>query len=325
LTTHHAASAARIFLSYRREDTAGYAGRIAERLTHVFGDEYVFRDIEDIQPGVNFADEIQRNVAGCDVLIALIGPHWLKAVDANGKNRLDDQGDFVRIEIVAALQRGVRVIPVLVQKAEMPGVDTLPESLKPLAMHQAVELSDSRWDFDMGRLIALLSTGRTGLPAKKRYGVAIVCLLFFAAIFGWFYFRNDLSSASSNANVVIPARGINQGRNVQVAETPIDVTGRWIGAWVGPHGKEVRIRFEFESQGAVLMGRVRYPTGDGGIYDGKIDGDRILFVTRHTPQFEDKEVAISFVGRMSGNRIEFIMQRPQGAQRFTAMRAKDAE
>ena len=100
--------------------------------------------------------------------------------------------------------------------------------------------------------------------------------------------------------------------------------GKWVGTWTGLQGKEFRILFNFEMQGDRLMGSVRYPTGEGGIHDGKIDGDRLLFVTRHTPQFESQEVTISFTGKLNGDQIEFVMQRPNGAQRLIAKRAPDA-
>lgn len=104
-------------------------------------------------------------------------------------------------------------------------------------------------------------------------------------------------------------------------KAPADVSGKWVGTWTGPQGKEFRILFSFEVLGDRLMGSVRYPTGEAGIYDGKIDSDRLLFITRHTPQFESQEATISFVGKIMGNQIEFVMQRPNGAQRVVARRA----
>jgi TIR domain len=105
---------AKLFINYRREDTAPYAGRLYDRLTAHFGEDQVFIDIDQIEPGEDFVEAINRKVGTCDIAIVAIGPNWLGATDASGKRRLDDAEDFVRMEIVAALQRKIRVIPVLV-------------------------------------------------------------------------------------------------------------------------------------------------------------------------------------------------------------------
>ena len=110
-------------------------------------------DLEDIKPGVDFADTISKAVGSCDLLIVLIGKQWLTISDSTGRRRIDNPQDFVRLEIATALSRNVRVIPVLVGKASMPGSEELPEPLASLARRQAHELSDDRWDFDVGQLI----------------------------------------------------------------------------------------------------------------------------------------------------------------------------
>src|SRR5580765_5596226 len=99
----------RIFISYRRDDTGGYAGRLNDRLSEAFGAQEIFRDIEDIAPGVDFVQEIEREVAACDVLLVVIGRQWTASVDAHGRSRLQDPHDFVRLEIAAALRRNIRV------------------------------------------------------------------------------------------------------------------------------------------------------------------------------------------------------------------------
>ena len=110
----------KLFISYRREDTAPYAGRLYDRLAAHFGDDQVFIDIDQIEPGDDFVEAINRKVGACEIAIVLIGPSWLRVTDASGKRRLDDNDDLVRMEIVAALQRNIRVIPVLVGEAHMP-------------------------------------------------------------------------------------------------------------------------------------------------------------------------------------------------------------
>lgn len=104
-----------IFVSYRRQETSHLAGRLYDRLADRFGENQVFIDVDTIEPGVDFTEEIFRAVASCIVLLAVIGPAWLTATDERGRRRLDDPDDIVRLEVEAALGRGVRVIPILVE------------------------------------------------------------------------------------------------------------------------------------------------------------------------------------------------------------------
>jgi hypothetical protein len=108
------------FVSYRRRESSHLAGRLYDRLADRFGESQAFIDVDAIEPGVDFAEEIGRAVAACRVLLAVIGPDWLTITDEEGRRRLDDPGDFVRLEIGAALARDVRVIPILVEGAQMP-------------------------------------------------------------------------------------------------------------------------------------------------------------------------------------------------------------
>jgi hypothetical protein len=110
----------RIFISYRRDDSAGYAGRLYDRLAAHFEPENVFMDIDAIEPGLDFVEVIEQAVGSCDVLIALIGKQWLAIKDGQGRRRLENPEDFVRLEIKTALDRNIRVIPALVGGAAMP-------------------------------------------------------------------------------------------------------------------------------------------------------------------------------------------------------------
>jgi hypothetical protein len=144
-----------IFISYRRDDAPGYAGRLYDRLAAHFGAEHVFMDVQGIEPGVDFVDAIERALGSCEILIVLIGKDWL-AADKAGRRRLDDPNDFVRVETATALGRGIRVVPVLVEGAEMPRGDSLPTELLPLVRRQAVELSHKQWDATSTDLIRTL-------------------------------------------------------------------------------------------------------------------------------------------------------------------------
>jgi TPR repeat protein len=146
----------RIFLSYRREETAYPAGWLYDRLADRYGRGQVFKDVDSIQLGDDFVEVITAAVGSCDVLLALIGDRWLTITDKDERRRLDDPQDFVRLEIEAALTRNVRVIPILVDAARMPRADELPAGLAKLVRRQALELSPSRFDFDTSRLLRVL-------------------------------------------------------------------------------------------------------------------------------------------------------------------------
>ncbi len=146
----------RIFISYRRDDSAGYAGRLFDRLSDRFGRDQIFMDIDTIEPGLDFVEVIEQAVGSCDVLIALLGRRWLNVADAAGQRRLDNPEDFVRLEIKAALERNIRVIPALVDGAVMPRSADLPADLARLARRNAVELRHSRFHADVDHLIGVL-------------------------------------------------------------------------------------------------------------------------------------------------------------------------
>src|SRR5262245_24796325 len=145
-----------IFLSYRREDSEGQAGRLYDDLVAVFGSDSVFMDVAAIQPGRDFRKSIDQSLNSCGVFLSLIGKSWLTAKDASVQRRLDDPADFVRIETGAALKRDIPVIPVLVLGASAPKPDQLPDDLKELAFRNAVELTHARWDSDIQVLIKAL-------------------------------------------------------------------------------------------------------------------------------------------------------------------------
>ena len=147
----------KIFISYRRDDDPGFALLVNERLEQEFGGANLFMDVEgQIKPGDDFVKVINDQVAQCDVLLAIIGERWIGARDADGNRRLEKESDFVRIEIASALTLGKRVIPVLVNKAEMPRADELPESLKLLARRNAVAIRPTRFKADSQGLVKAL-------------------------------------------------------------------------------------------------------------------------------------------------------------------------
>jgi hypothetical protein len=174
---------ARVFISYRRDDTSAHAGRLADALIARFGRDGVFMDIDAISPGVDFEQRIHAALAECDVVLVLIGDEWLDVRSPDGGRRLDDEEDFVRREIVGALGRtDLTVVPVLVEGAEMPPPKDLPSDVAPLARRHAFELSDTRWRYDVGRLADLIDEAAGGSSVARflrrlpRAGVALAGL-----------------------------------------------------------------------------------------------------------------------------------------------------
>ena len=234
-----------IFLSYRRADTSGYAGRLAAALAAHIGPENVFQDVEAIVPGSDFPSAIDAAVARCQVMLVLIGDTWLVERDVQGSRRLDDPRDFVRLEVAAALRRATPVLPVLLEGAAMPSASELPEDLASLARFQAIEISDTRWDYDVGRLVAAITKLIGAAPKRRRRRVLIAALAVAAMLAG-------LAGA-----LLLPGR------------VP-DVSGRWElpdGSWWVVVQDAERLEIEevhHETRQAWLRG------------GGRIEGDRIL-------------------------------------------------
>jgi hypothetical protein len=146
----------RVFISYRREDSEGHAGRLYDALAARFGAERVFMDVDAVPLGVDFAEAIDEAVSSCDVLLAVIGRQWLTITDDHGNRRLEDPRDFVRLEIKAALDRDVRVIPVFVGGADVPPSDQLPPVVAGLSQRNGIALRADSWRHGVERLVAAI-------------------------------------------------------------------------------------------------------------------------------------------------------------------------
>jgi hypothetical protein len=198
-----------IFISYRREDSEGQAGRLFDDLATHFGRDSVFMDVAGIEPGRDFRQAIDQHVASCGVLLAMIGRVWMNAADASGRRRLDDPMDFVRLETAAALKRDIPVIPVLVHGAQMPRADELPQDLTNLAYRNAVELTHARWESDVQVLIRALhpyvesvnkkeggdgSASATGLAAimKRRWPAVAATVIAIGVVVGAYFWYQAL-------------------------------------------------------------------------------------------------------------------------------------
>jgi Flp pilus assembly protein TadD len=152
----------KIFINYRRDDSIGTAGRLHDRLAQTFGRKDLFMDVDHIPAGVDFVDHLNTQVGGCDIFLAIIGPNWLNAKDDYGRRRLDNPADFVLVEIAAALARNIYVIPVLVDGALIPTADELPDSIKPFARRNAVEVRNTQFGRDAEALVDKVSEALKG-------------------------------------------------------------------------------------------------------------------------------------------------------------------
>jgi hypothetical protein len=256
--------APRIFVSYRRGETSAHAGRIADRLVARFGDENVFMDVDTIAPGADFVEQIQDAVGSCDALVAVIGRDWLSARDSAGRRRVDDPADFVRLEVGAALERKVLVVPVLVEGVAMPLADELPGPLAPLSRRNALEVNDTRFRQDADRLIdaiaaiplaneprrgvggaSVVDPGGRWAPARRPVGVAVGALAIAAAVVA-VVLQQDGSkhakapSAERRATVVpSPAETPSQDDPNGGASPPEPAKPAEIGSW---HGSAEQVR-----------------------------------------------------------------------------------
>jgi hypothetical protein len=249
-------SANRIFISYRRDDAAGYAGRLEEALEKRLGHGSVFRDVLDIPPGEDFVAAIRARLASAQAVLVLIGPRW-SGGETPGQRRIDDAGDFVRLEVEVALDSVARVVPVLLPGAEMPAEADLPLPLKPLARRNALSLSDAHWDADIGRLAnAIGLPGRRSFPPWALGGAAVAA----SAVAALFWLKPWV---------------------------PADPAARLLGNWQAEvkygWGAKHNERFEFKRHAGQLTGTATFLSYPRAIEGLEFDGSNLRFET-HTQQ-----------------------------------------
>jgi TIR domain len=189
-----------IFISYRRADAPGHAGRIFDSLSRAFGTKQIFMDVTAIQPGESFGRRIERTLDASGAVVVIVGREWLNLLKS--REREVSERDLVRAEMAAALKRDILIIPVLVEGAQMPTAAELPPDVQPLAERNALEVSDARWDYDMTRLVDAL----TQAPGIEKLGdrklksawarplVVLLgqCVLGAIAIAGWKFLHQTL-------------------------------------------------------------------------------------------------------------------------------------
>jgi hypothetical protein len=313
-----------LFISYRRDDAAGHAGRLSDRLIARFGAARIFMDVQDIQPGQNFEQAIERTLATCDTMLVVLGPRWLESL----RVRIASGEDFVRREIAVSLERGTTVIPVLVGGARMPTAEQLPKELSAFSRCQAVEVRDDRFDEDAARLVDFLAGG-AGAP-DAHAGVAVrldarsprvlgaaAAALVLAVVAGWVMWP------SRPANVIAPGntQGGTSVETTAATVAPPDISGDWIAELQKPGQAMFRIRMTFSRAGEQVIGTVRYPTGEGAIVDGRYVDGRITFHTVHVPQFESEPATIRFQVRVDGDVLRVTTADDGGVTTGLARRA----
>jgi len=310
-----------VFISYRREDSAAYAGRLFDILSARFGADNTFMDVDDIKGGDDFTTVIERKLGVSDALVAVIGEHWLSVKEPSGERRLDNPNDFVRIEIAKALQRGIRVIPVLVGGASLPHPGDLPDNLKGLCDRQAVEIRDTRFHEDAKDLVDVLhgTLHGTGLTSQglslKRLIPAIVLGAVMLIAGGWLLFaqRQKAASPTSGAAAAGQTQGLTGGGTGSTASPTANVAGQWEATVKYDWGDTYKELFDFEVDGQELSGTAGFLGAKKGpaIWDGKIAGDRITFITKtitslsgNDQTYEDKHY---YKGTVKGDTIDFTM------------------
>lgn len=294
----------RIFLSYRRDDSAGFAGRLADALEAEFGAGSVFRDVDDIRPGEDFMQAIQSHLNEVGAVLVMIGPLWLKA-GADGRRRLDDPEDFVLLEIQVALGSDKPLIPLLVGGAKMPAADELPPSLAALVRRQAVVLSDGSWRGDVTQLITSLrvllpavDSGKTGQRRRLILGgIAAV-----VALFGLYAALRFMPGASGPETPAQPS----------VNQLAVDVAGRWMARVKYDWGDQHDEIFEFKYLGKALHGTATYLTRPLTIEQAKVEGEWVSFVTRSQQMLGSdkpwKEVIHRYTGQATSDSIRFTLE-----------------
>ena len=144
----------KLFLSYRRADSQHVTDRINDRLVGRFGEKSVFKDVYSIPIGADFREAIRRSIDECKVFLSVIGKQWIDITDDVGRRRLEDENDYVRVEIEAALARGIPIIPLLIDGANMPTAGQLPRGLQELSFRNAaIVRPDPDFSIDIDRII----------------------------------------------------------------------------------------------------------------------------------------------------------------------------
>ncbi len=300
---------ATFFISYRREDTAGYARSVCDALAREFGAERVFMDVDDIAMGQPFSEVIQQAMGGSQALLVLIGPRWRG--DRDGQSpRIMDEGDFVHLEVATALRKGMRVIPLLFDGAVMPAPAQLPPDLRALSERNALEVNATRFAADMARLVEALDATtqrhRTPAPhdaaARPRLplmlgGIGVGLAMLAAAL--WFRAPSHRAPSRSAPVVSVPST---------TPSIRVSINGEWQGtvryAWSNDDYVE---RFSLEGDADELRGSASFLGVPRALLDGRMESNGASFLTR-TREMSGAEQMHRYSIRLVGGELRIRLQ-----------------
>ena len=337
--------APQIFISYRRDDAAGYARAVCDELARHFGAERVFMDVDDIGAGLAFDDAIRQAVGASRVLLVVMGKRW-QGERAGAASRINDAGDFVRLEVAAALAAGLRVIPLLIDGATMPTAAQLPDELRPLARRNALGIDNTRFAADIERLVAALrdvlgepapmlasppaptqsSPRSTSARAGTRVALWLAAVAVAVAV---------AVSIGMGSGVLWPTRSASRGADpaaagpgelVAASAVPglarADVNGAWQAEvnYDWPNARYLE-RFSFGGEAAELQGSASFLGVARGILEGSTDATGLRFLTRSaeigtgtgTGTGAAVETIHRYRGRRVGDELRFVMQTEGGS------------
>lgn len=289
-----------IFISYRRDDSAGYVRALYDRLVQHFSKERVFMDVDTIDPGLPFDEAIKHALDQCEILLVVIGRRWMDK-QVGMEPRINDPKDYVRIEIAAALSRNIRVVPVLLDGASIPGEKELPEPLRALARRNALEISNSRFDSDTETLIMAIrkaldeADGRAALRDVRRSKPFLYWLAGGLAV-----------------GVLVTVAYLYSGLMIQ--DMRPDIKGEWEAdvTYDWPNARYIE-KFDFRGEGEEVYGTASFLGTKRGILEGSIRKDVLRFITRSQEisgaDFRNpRDCVHHYRGELLGKEIKFIMQ-----------------
>jgi len=334
-----------IFISYRRDDAAGYARAIGDALGREFGPERVFIDVDDIGAGQCFDEVIEQAVGGSRVLLVLIGRRWLG--ERSGQNaRIHDPGDLVQREVAAALATGMQVMPLLLDGAAMPGAAQLPASLQALTGRNALVIDNTRFAADLARLLDALRplvdpapsaarratadgrapAGADGQAGGRRWVVGGVALGLLGLAL-WAVLRptaeapvartaGKSTTATTATAATTSTTSTTSAAAAALAPARPAVNGSWQAEvsydWPNAHFSE---RFDFSGDGRRLLGSATFLRVARTLEEGTVDADGLRFVTRSTELAgaSSRDTEHRYQGRLVGDELRLTMQTVGGS------------
>jgi len=272
-----------VFISYRRDDSAGHAGRLEEALERACGEGSVFRDVRDIGAGEPFADVLKAALASARVVIVLIGPRWA-GTTAEGGRRIDLESDVVRLEVVTALHSGCKVVPVLPSGTGRPRGEDLPVAMQPLLRRQALFLNEESWNADVDRLVKALGVRSSH---RGRIAVALGGLALLVAGAATVYLQRQAHPGSGVD--APPANADSLAQQAGAAALARELLGTWQGHVRYGWGDEYDETFQFEQFAGEVTGTATFLAYPRAIEELQVSSGHLSFVTHSAQSMGEEE------------------------------------